>query len=167
MLIVATIGALFLLEPVEPDTLTAEELYSMSAAELKEELAERMRRQMNRQLIYYAVIAVLICVVPMGNTNRLTRGAILAAIGLVGRFVAGDQAGSLSSLVMMSVFGGALIAVLCCVKAYNKAMDNGKRPMRERWDPSTRHPAQPDDPESLARLEKLRAIAAGPPPAPS
>ena len=164
MLIVSTLGALFLLEPEEPERLTSEDFYTMSATELKAAISDRMARQMNRQLIYYAIIAVLICVVPMGNTNRLTRGLIIVAIGLVGRFVTGDQAGSMSSLTKMCFLGGTLFVVLIITKLYGKAVDNGKRPAMERWAPRRGAPLRADDPETLAKLDRLRDVATLPPP---
>jgi len=167
MLIVATLATLFLFEPEEQEVLTPEDLYTMSAAEFKEALSDRMGRQMNRQLIYYAVIAVLICVVPMGNTNRLTRFVILAGIGLVGRFVTGDQAGSMSSLTKMCILGGMLFVVLIISKLYNRAVDNGKRPAMERWARRRADPRLKDDPETLAKLDRLRDVALLPPPSAS
>lgn len=165
MLIVATFGTLFLLEPVEQEPLDPEAYYTMTATELKAELAKRMSAQMNRKIIFSVVIAVLICVVPMGRTNRLTRGLILAGIGLIGRFVTGDHAGSMSSLTKMCILGGMMIAALIVVKLYNKAVDNGKRPASERWAPRRTEPALRDDPETLAKLDRLRVVAtAGPPP---
>ncbi|MGZ0162954.1 MAG: hypothetical protein ACKVII_03490 [Planctomycetales bacterium] len=167
LLIVATLATLFLFEPEEQEALTPEDVYKMSASEFKAALSDRMGRQMNRQLIYYAVIAVLICVAPMGNTNRITRGIILAAIGLVGRFVTGDQAGSMSSLTKMCILGGMLFVVLIISMLYNKAVDNGKRPAMERWAPRNRNPSRPDDPETLAKLDRLRDVALLPPPSAS
>ena len=165
MLIASTVGALFLLEPEVPDQLTAEDFYTMSAAELKAEISDRMSRKMNRQLIYYAIVAVLICVVPIGNTNRITRGLIIAGIGLVGRFVTGDQAGSVSSLTKMCFLGGALFVVLIIAKLYSKTVDNNwKRPAMERWAPRRGVPLRADDPETLAKLDRLRDVATLPPP---
>lgn len=164
MLLVATLAALFLLEPVEQEELQPEDYYSMSASEFKQALSDRMGAQMNRQLLYYGIIAVLICIVPMGRTTWLTRGVILAAIGLVGRFVTGDQAGSLSSLTKMCVLGGVMITVLIITKLYSKAIDSGKRPAIERWAPRRSDPACPDDPETLAKLDRLRVVATLPPP---
>jgi hypothetical protein len=164
MLIVATLGSLFLLEPEDSEQLTAEDYYSMNATELKAALSDRVGRQMNRQLLCYAIIAVLICVVPMGRTNRLTRGLILAAIGLVGRFVTGDQAGSMSSLTKLCILGGTLFVVLIITKLYNKTVDNGKRPAMERWAPRNRKPTRAEDPETLAKLDRLRVVATLPPP---
>ncbi len=167
MLIVSTLGALYLLEPEGEEQLTAEDYYSMNATELKAALSDRMGRQMNRQLLYYAIIAVLICVVPMGKTNRLTRGLILVAIGLVGRFVTGDQAGSISSLTKMCILGATLFAVLIITRLYSKAVDNGKRPAMERWAPRRTNPCLQDDPETLAKLDRLRDVALLPPPSAS
>lgn len=164
MLIVATVGSLFLLEPVEHEELPPEAYYTMSASELKAELSERMGARMNRQLIYYAIIALLICIVPMGNTNRLTRGAILVGIGFIGRFVTGDQAGSVSSLIKLCVFGVMLLVVLFVTKLYNKTVNSDKRPATERWAPRNRNPGLPDDPETLAKLDRLRVTASEPPP---
>jgi hypothetical protein len=164
MLIIATLGALFLLEPEDAEQLTAEDYYSMNAAELKAALSVQMGRQMNRQLLYYAIIAVLICVVPMGRTNWLTRGIILAAIGLVGRFVTGDQAGSMSSLTKLCILGGTLFVVLVITKLYRKTFDYGKRPAMERWAPRRTAPGLRDDPETMAKLDRLRDVALLPPP---
>jgi hypothetical protein len=136
----------------------------MSAAEFKAELSFRMGRQMNRQLLYYAIIAVLICIVPMGRINRLTRGMILVAIGLVGRFVTGDDAGSMSSLVKLCILCGTLFVVLIITKLYSKSVDNGKRPAMERWAPRRQDPSRIDDPETLAKLDRLRVVATLPPP---
>jgi hypothetical protein len=163
LLIVATLSTLFLLEP-ELEELKPEDYYSMSGSELKAALSDQMGVHMNRQLLYYGVIAVLICVVPMGRTNRLTRGLILVAIGLVGRFVTGDQAGSLNSLTKMCILGVMLLVVLIIAKLYSKAVDNGKRPAIERWAPRKCDLASPDDPEALARLDRLRVVATLPPP---
>jgi len=164
MLIVATVGSLFLLEPVELEELQPEDYYSMSATELKAKLSEQMSSRMNRQLIYYAIIALLICIVPMGNTTRLTRGAILVGIGFIGKFVSGDQAGSVSSLTKLCVLGGMLLVVLFVTRVYGKAVNNGKRPATERWAPRSRNPRVPDDPETLAKLDRLRVTASEPPP---
>jgi hypothetical protein len=164
MLIISTLGALFLLEPEDTKKLTAEDYYSMNATELKAAISDRMGRQMNRQLLYYGIIAVLICVVPMGRTNRLTRGVILAAIGLVGKFVTGDQAGSMSSLTKLCILGGTLFVVLIFTRLYGKAVDNGKRPAMERWAPRRTGPGLKDDPETLAKLDRLRDVALLPPP---
>lgn len=164
MLIVATLAGLFLFEPVEEQQLSQEDLYSMNREEFKAALAEQMDRQMSRKLIYYAIIAVLICIVPMGRTNRVTRGLILAAIGLVGRYVVGDQAGTFSSLTKLCFLGGFLLVVLLITKLYSHAVDNGKRPATERWAPPRRDPLQPDDPETLAKLDRLRVVATLPPP---
>jgi hypothetical protein len=164
MLIVATLATLFLLEPEGPEQFNPEDIYSMSADEFKAELSNRMGRQMNRQLIYYGVIAVLICIVPMGNTNRITRGIILAGIGLVGKFVTGDQAGSMSSLTKMCILGAVMLVVLIIARIYGKAVDNGKRPAMERWAPRRTDPRLSDDPETLAKLDRLRDVALLPPP---
>jgi hypothetical protein len=167
MLLAATVCALFLLEPVEHDELSPEDYYSMSGSELRAEITKRVTQQMNRQLMYYAVIAVLICVVPIGNTNRITRGLILVGVGFVGNVVTGDQAASVSGLVKLCVLGGILTAVLFVTKLYTRAIDNGKRPASERWAPRRMNPALIDDPDSLAKLDRLRVIASGPPPAAS
>lgn len=167
MLLVATVGTLFLLDPVEHKELTPDDYYAMDGQELKKELSKRMGATMYRKLAFYGVIAVLLCVVPMGRTNRITRGLIIAGIGLVGRFVTGDQAGSMSSLMKMSILGVVLIVGLFIINLYGKAVDNGKRPARERWAPPKRDPVLPDDPASLEQLERLRTIAGGPPPTPS
>ncbi|MDA1162256.1 MAG: hypothetical protein O3B13_04055 [Planctomycetota bacterium] len=167
MLLAATVCSLFLLDPVEYEELSPEDYYSMSGAELKAEITRRVTQQMNRQLMYYAVIAVLICVVPIGNTNRITRGVILVGIGFVGKVATGDQAASASGLAKLCVLGGILIAVLFIIKLYTKAVDNGNRPASERWAPRRMNPALIDDPDSLAKLDRLRVIASGPPPAAS
>jgi hypothetical protein len=165
MLIVATFGTLFLLEPVEQEPLDPEAYYTMTATELKAELAKRMGEQRNRKIIFSVVIAVLICVVPMGRTTRLTRWLILVGIGLIGRFVMGDQVGPMSSMTKMCILGGMMIATLIVVKLYNKAVDNGKRPASERWAPRRTKPVMKDDPETLAKLDRLRVVATtGPPP---
>ncbi|MGZ0169819.1 MAG: hypothetical protein ACKVHE_09695 [Planctomycetales bacterium] len=167
ILIISTLGALFLLESEDAEQLTAEDYYSMNATELKAALGDRMDRQMNRQFLYYAIIAVLIWVVSMGRTNRLTRGFILAAVGLVGKVVTGDQAGSMSSLTKLCILGGTLFVALIVSKLYSKAVDNGKRPAMERWAPRRTAPGLQDDPETLAKLDRLRDVALLPPPSAS
>lgn len=164
MLIVATLGTLFLLEPDTQDQLTPEEVYSMSAAEFKAELANRYGRQMNRRLIYFGVIAVLICIVPMGRTSRITRWFILAAIGMGAKFFTGEQAGAMYSLTKMCVLGAVIIVGLLVLKFYSKAVDNGKRPAMERWARRRTTPRLSDDPETLAKLDRLRDVATLPPP---
>lgn len=164
MLIVATVGSLFLLEPVELEELQPEDYYSLSASELKAELSKQMSARMTRQLIYYSIIALLICIVPIGNTNRLTRGAVLVGIGFIGRFVSGDQTGSVSSLTKLCVLGGMLLVVLFAAKVFGEAANSDKRPATERWAPRSRNPRIPDDPETLAKLDRLRATASEPPP---
>lgn len=164
MLVVATLGMLFLLEPEGVEPFNPEDVYSMTATEFKAELSSRMQRQMNRQLIYYAVIAVLICIVPMGNTNRVTRGIILAGIGLVGKFVTGEHAGAMDSLTKMCILAAVMFGVLIIAKLYSKTVDNGKRPAIERWAPRRTDPSLKDDPETLAKLDRLRDVALLPPP---
>lgn len=164
MLIAATLAGLFLIEPAPVEPMTPEDLYTMNREEFKAALAERMDAQMSRQLIYYSIIAVLICIVPMGRTNRLTRGLILAGIGLVGRFLTGDQAGSVSSMTKLCFLGAALLVVLMLTKLYSKTVNSGKRPASERWARPRRDPLQPDDPETLAKLDRLRVVATLPPP---
>ncbi|NQV29217.1 MAG: hypothetical protein HQ518_33095 [Rhodopirellula sp.] len=164
MLIVATLGTIFLFDASEHEPMNPEDAYTMTRSEFKAAIAERMDAHMNRQLIYYGAIAVLICVVPMGRINHLTRGVMLVAIGLVGRFLTGDQAGAFSSLTKMCALGGVLLAVLIIIKLYSKTVDNGKRPAVERWAPRRSDPGRPDDPETLARLDRLRVVATLPPP---
>lgn len=164
MLIVATLGTLFLLEPDNQEELSPEDVYSMTAEEFKSELASRMGRQMNRRLIYFAVIAVLICIVPMGRTTRITRWFILAAIGMGAKFFTGQQADAITSLTKMCFLGAVIVGGLVVLKFYSKAVDNGKRPAMERWAPRRTQPRLSDDPETLAKLDRLRDVATLPPP---
>lgn len=164
MLIVATLAGLFLIEPAPEESMNPEDLYTMNHEEFKAALTERMDAQMSRQLIYYSIIAVLICIVPMRRVNRLTQGFILAGIGLVGRFLTGDQAGSVTSMTRLCVLGAVLLVILLIAKLYSRTVDNGKRPASERWTPPRRDPMQPDDPETLAKLDRLRVVATLPPP---
>lgn len=166
-LIVATLGTLFLLEPDAVDELTPEEVYSMTADEFKAELASRVGRQMNRRLIYFAIIAVLICIVPMGRTTRITRWFILAAIGMGAKFFTGQQAGAMYSLTKMCFLGAVVIVGLIVLKFYSKAVDNGKRPAMERWAPRRTEPRLNADPETLAKLDRLRDVSLLPPPSAS
>lgn len=166
-LIVATLGTLFLLEPDAVDELTPEEVYSMTADEFKAELASRVGRQMNRRLIYFAIIAVLICIVPMGRTTRITRWFILAAIGMGAKFFTGQQLGAMYSLTKMCFLGAVIIVGLIVLKFYSKAVDNGKRPAMERWAPRRTEPRLNADPETLAKLDRLRDVSLLPPPSAS
>jgi len=163
-LIVATLGTLFLLEPAAVDESTPEEVYSMTADEFKAELASRMDRQMNRRLLYFVVIAVLICFVSMGRTSRSTRWCIIGVIGMAAICFTGQQGGGMYSLTMMCLTGVVIIPIMVFLEFYRKAVDNGKRPAMERWAPRRIDPRLNADSETLTRLERLRDVALLPPP---
>jgi len=163
-LIVAAPGTLFLLEPAAADEPTPEVMYSMTADEFKAELASRVDRQMNRRLVYFLVIAVLICIVSMGRTTPLIRWSVMGVIGMAANCFTGQQVGAINSLTMMCFPGAVIIAVMVIFKFYSKAVDNGKRPAMERWAPRRTDPRFNADSETLARLDRLRNVSLLPPP---
>lgn len=159
-LIVATLGTLFLLEPAAADEPTPEEVYSMTADEFKADRDSRVGQQMNRRLVYFAVIAVLICFVSTGRT----RWWIIGVIGMAAICFTGQQAGAMYSVTMICFPGAVIIPVMVFLKLYGKAVDNGKRPAMERWAPRRIDRRFNTDSETLARLDRLRDVALLPPP---
>ena len=99
----------------------------------------------------------------MGRTTRFTRWWTIGVIGMAAIFVYGSASGG-ASPTRMCFLGAVIIPVMVFLKLYGKAVDNGKRPVMERWASRRIDPSLNADAETLSRLDRLRDVSLLPPP---
>ncbi|MBI1310960.1 hypothetical protein GC176_06595 [bacterium] len=173
-LLVGTIGILCvgIPEPTDPQPVTRNLDWDDSTA-VKVALEQEIGRSLYEDFVYKAVIGVGFCMIlfwpfNIAKPSVLVRLILLTFCGFAAAILTGNALAAQGALLRICILGALLIGGLAIVRLFNKvAPTDSKEPVCFRWAPRHRVLHPPDDPETLERLEHLRAVTAEAPPLPS
>lgn len=166
-LIIASVAAA-LYYAGEPKVDPQEELEEVdlhSRSSVKSYLSKKFAEESKKNIIVYGMIAAFIYFCPVnltdGMSNRILKILIGAFLCLINHFVSGRA--ELNPVIMMRllVIGGILMGVIMTVRSIKRRRPNDKRPCHMRWSGQRRMMEPDTDPETLAKLDRWRDIAAG------
>ncbi len=172
VLLVGTIGVLGVGIPTDPELSVHDVNWDDSAA-VKAALEQEVSNAMYEEFVYKALVGGGFCLIILWpfsteKPNFLVRVILLAFCGFTAAILTGNALAAQGALLRICILGGLLIAGLWIVKICNKtAPTNSREPQCFRWAPRHRVLPEVDDPATLEKLERLRAISSEPPPVPS
>ncbi len=168
-LLIGTIGVLGVGIPTEQEISVHDVDWDDSEA-VRAAFEQEIGHAMYEEFIYKALVGGGFCLImfwPISTEkpNLLVRLILLTFCGYAAAILSGNALAAQGALLRICIIGGLLIAGLWVVKVCNKvAPTNSKEPLCFRWAPRHRVLPEIDDPATLQKLERLRAISAEPPP---
>jgi|GEM_PF-2667206 len=103
-----------------------------------------------------------------GPMFLIAKPALFILGACVTSFIRGAKEDSAQALFQLMVVGTIVIVVVSVISYLRRAFPDSKYPAHFRWsNPEGRVPVRPDDAATLARLERLRTVAAAGTPKPS
>lgn len=166
-LIIASVAAA-LYYAGEPKTDPQEEIEEVdfrSRSAVKSYLSKKFAEESKRKFIVYGLIAAFIYFCPVtltdGMSNRVLKILIGGFLCLINHFVSGRGELNPEIMLRLLVIGGLLVGVVMIVRSFRRRQPSDKRPSHMRWSGQNRMMAPDTDPETLAKLDRWRDIAAG------
>lgn len=139
------------------------DLHSRSA--VKSYLSRKFAEESKRSIIVYGMIAAFIYFCPVnltdGMSNRMLKILIGLFLAVINHFVTGRAEVNPEIMMRLAVIGGLLVGVIVLVRTVRKRQPHDKRPCHMRWSGQGRMLEPDTDPETLAKLDRWRDIAAG------
>jgi hypothetical protein len=171
-LLTGTIGVLSVGIPTEKEVSIHDVDWDDSAA-VRSAFEQEISHVMYEEFIYKAIVGGGFCLIvfwPFSTEkpNILVRLVLLSFCGFAAAILSGNALAAQGALIRTCILGTLLIVGLFVVRLSNRiAPTDSKEPLCFRWLPRHRVLPEVDDPATLEKLERLRAISSEPPPAAS
>ena len=164
-----TIGLLFM-RPERPNANETKFEAQLRAGEIpdiasREEFASRhLQKWFYGTALKGIIICVIVCAIPIKRgTAIIMRPALFAFGSFVDHTIQNAQNDPLGTMIKFGVMGAIVAVFVGVMRRYQSAFPDRNTPAHYRWSKALRESQViEDDPDSLERLENLRAAAAAP-----
>lgn len=139
-------------------------------AAVKAAFEQELGHAMYEEFIYKAIVGGGFCLIVFwpfstAKPSFLVRLILLSFCGFAAAILSGNALAAQGALVRTCILGALLIGGMFVLRLFHRiAPVDSKEPLCFRWAPRHRVLSEVDDPQTLEKLERLRAISEEPPP---